>query len=290
MLRKLLLHGAIMSMLFILIIVDYGYSDPQGSRILFPNVIVTTSERSNVRSGYPLFQMIDEDPKTAWVFNPDPLAGEMNEPVQFEIQCLDDSKIKTIRIINGYSKSKELYIKNNRITQITIEDKQNNGYDYDLEETLLFQDIQLPAPLDYLRLTAKKIVRGSKYDDTCISEMVLLNESGEDILKGKEYFIFSSSGEYPKHVLFDKDMNIILAPESDGIVEIGFSPEEDKVYFINSEIDGIGFDVLDLKSRLMRNYLKGYVLQLEWVTNVKVRVRYYDFNDHEEEMVIDISP
>jgi hypothetical protein len=273
-----------------LIIVDYGYSDPQGSRILFPNLTVSTSERSNVRSGYPLYQMIDEDPKTAWVFNPDPLAGEMNELVQFEIQCLDDSKIKTIRIINGYSKSEDLYTKNNRITQVTIEDKQNNRYDYDLEETLSFQDIKLPEPLDYLWLTAKKIIRGSKYDDTCISEMVLLNESGENILKGKEYFFFSTGGEYPRHVLFDKDINIIFAPESDGIVEVGFSPEEDKVYFINSEIDGIGFDVLDLQSRLMRNYLEGYVLNLEWVTNSKVRIRYYDFDDNEEEMVIDISP
>ena len=290
MLRKLLLHGSIMSMLFMLIIVDYGYSDSQGSRILFPNLTITTSERSNVRSDYPLYQMIDEDPKTAWVFNPDPLAGEMNELVRFEIQCLDDSKIETIRVINGYSKSENLYTKNNRIIQVTIEDKQNNRYDYDLEETLSFQDIKLTRPLDYLRLTAKKITRGSKYDDTCISEMVLLNESGEDILKGKEYFFFSSSGEYPRHVLFDKDANIIFAPESDGILEVGFSPEEDKVYFINSEIDGIGFDVLDLKSRLMRNYLEGYVLELEWVTNSKVRVRYYDFDDLEEEMVIDIAP
>ena len=90
--------------------------------------------------------------------------------------------------------------------------------------------------------------------------------------------------------MFDRDINIISAPESDGIVEVGFSPEEDKVYFINSEIDGIGFDVLDLKSRLMRSYLEGYVLDLEWVTNSKVRIRYYDFDDNQEEMVIDISP
>ena len=122
MLRKLLLHGAIMSVLFILTIVDYGYSDPQGPRILFPNLTITTSERSNMRSGYPLFQMIDKDPKTTWVFNSDPLAGDTNELVQFEIQCLDDRKIKTIRILNGYSKSEDLYTKNNRITEVTIED------------------------------------------------------------------------------------------------------------------------------------------------------------------------
>jgi hypothetical protein len=40
----------------------------------------------------------------------------------------------------------------------------------------------------------------------------------------------------------------------------------------------------------MRNYLEGYVLDLEWVTNNKVMLRYYDFNDNEEEMVIDVSP
>ena len=84
MLRKLLLRGAIMSVLFMLTVVDYGYGDPQGSKILFPNLTVITSERSNVESGYPLYQMIDEDHKTTWVFNSDPLAGEMNELVQFQ--------------------------------------------------------------------------------------------------------------------------------------------------------------------------------------------------------------
>jgi hypothetical protein len=290
MIGKSSLSGAALALLTLFTVVDNCYSDLQGPKIIFPNLTITTSERSHEQSSYPLYQIIDDNPKTTWVFTTDAYDEGRNRSIQLEIQFHDDTNIKTIRMINGYSKSEDLYTKNNRITEVVITDDRNNRYEYDLEQTLSFQDITMPEPVGYIKLTAKKIVRGSRYDDTCISEIVLLDLSGEDILAGKEHFVFSSGGEYPRYILFDRTLRRIYAPESDGIVDAGFSPRGDMVYFINSEIDGIGFDIFDLKTKLVRNYLEGFVLNLEWITNTRVRVRYYDFDDNEKERVIDLSP
>jgi hypothetical protein len=291
MIKKAFLFGAALALLSLFTVVVDCYSDMQGPRIIFPNLTITTSERFfYVQNSYPLYQMIDDNPETTWVFITDAHDEVRNKPIQLEIQFHDDTYIKTIRMINGYSKSEDLYTKNNRITEVVIADDRNNRYEYDLEQTLSFQDITLPEPSGYIKLTAKKIVRGSRYDDTCISEIVLLDASGEDVLAGKEYFVFSSGGEYPRYILFDRELRRIYAPDSDGIVGAGFSPRGDMVYFINSEIDGMGFDVFDLKTRLVRNYLEGYVLNLEWITDTRVKVRYYDFGDNELEKVIDVSP
>jgi len=291
---KLQPAGPIALILTIFFVACTVYGDMQSPKLLFPNLSITTSERSYTENEYPLYQLVDKNLKTTWVFNAYDYKGAEKkqirpEDIYLSFECLGSKMIKTVKIINGYSKSEDLYKKNNRITRIFIQDDNDAVYSYDLEEILSLQEIVLPRPLRSFRIVASEIRQGSKYDDTCISEIMFLDESGEEILVDKEYFIYSSGGEYPYHTIFDRGLHTIYAPQSDGIVEIGFSPKGDKVYLINSEIDGIGFDIFDIRTGKLQDYLNAYVTDLEWITNSKVKVKYYDFNDDEGETIIDLS-
>jgi hypothetical protein len=119
-----------------------------------------------------------------------------------EIQCASDAYVEAIGIINGYTKNEAIYNANNRIQKIRLEvefliydyrggstdSHETRSADIDLTEKQfneLNRNVQAPFIswlADYgmghavskIRLTILEAAKGTKYDDTCISEFYLL--------------------------------------------------------------------------------------------------------------------
>lgn len=78
--------------------------------------------------------------------------------------------------MNGYCKSEDLYKKNNRVKNIRIVFSDGTSIDRYLEDEYAnYNLIVLPEPVIcnefYIEIT--DIYRGTHYDDTCISEIVI---------------------------------------------------------------------------------------------------------------------
>ena len=76
--------------------------------------------------------------------------------------------------MNGYVDffRTDLYKKNNRVKKIQIESmdsEEKYNFDYILEDTPNFQEIQLPRYTKKIKITILDVYKGTDYDDTCIS-------------------------------------------------------------------------------------------------------------------------
>jgi hypothetical protein len=145
------------------------------------------------RFNYEPKNLIDNDLNTAWV---EGVAGSgVGEWV--EIQCASDAYVEAIGIINGYTKNEAIYNANNRIRKVRLDieyreprrgDEGEKTVEIDLEEKQfneLNRNVQAPfiswladygmgRAVSKIRLTVLEVTGGTKYDDTCISELYLL--------------------------------------------------------------------------------------------------------------------
>jgi len=146
------------------------------------------------RFNYEPKNLFDDDLNTAWV---EGVAGSgVGEWV--EIQFANNTYIEAVGLINGYTKNEAIYNANNRIQKIRLEvefliydyrggstdSHETRSADIDLTEKQfneLNRNVQAPFIswlADYgmghavskIRLTILEAAKGTKYDDTCISE------------------------------------------------------------------------------------------------------------------------
>lgn len=145
------------------------------------------------RFNYEPKNLFDNDLNTAWV---EGVAGSgVGEWV--EIQFEEGIHIEAVGIINGYTKNEAIYKANNRIRKIRLDVEFRDNWpenadpisvDIDLTEKQfneLNRNVQAPfiswlkdygmgRVVSKIRLTILEVARGTKYDDTCISELYLL--------------------------------------------------------------------------------------------------------------------
>lgn len=146
------------------------------------------------RFSYGPKNLFDNDLNTAWV---EGVTGS-GDGEWVEIDCAGNVHIEAIGIINGYTKNQAIYNANNRIRKIRLEVQARVAWpdgttdqrvvDIDLEEKQfneLNRNVQAPfiswladygmgVPVSRIRLTVLSVAGGTKYDDTCISELYLL--------------------------------------------------------------------------------------------------------------------
>lgn len=149
---------------------------------------------SQLEGNYSKANMFDNNFKTAWV---EGVSGNgIGEKIKIE---LNNYTLDAVCLINGYSKNSDTYTENNRIKKIKIEIEKVDYQDsnniiaetFDKEfEDLPFININLnnfyslTGTIDDYRLgytkvlsitiTILEVYKGTKYDDTCISELYLL--------------------------------------------------------------------------------------------------------------------
>lgn len=95
---------------------------------------------------------------------------------------------KKIAIINGYAQNNDLYLKNNRVKEISGNTYSNGELLFEDDDTLFLADSTLKYQIfDWTpsqSFSVQKIYRGSKYSDTCIAELDFFNEKMKWIFGG----------------------------------------------------------------------------------------------------------
>ncbi len=122
---------------------------------------------------HPVANIFDNNPNTAWVEgkNDDGIGEWIN--VGFE----PDFTLSQIKIINGYAKSKVIYEAKNRIKKVKITFPDGISEEYLLKDNVLdYQVLKLSKPVttNSIKITIMEIYKGTKYNDTCISEIKFL--------------------------------------------------------------------------------------------------------------------
>ena len=85
---------------------------------------------------------------------------------------------KEISILGGYvnTKRQDLFKKNNRLKKVLITDLDSDySVEMDFEDIAMFQSITFDKYLSNIRIEIKEVYKGSKYDDTCISGIMISN-------------------------------------------------------------------------------------------------------------------
>lgn len=80
-------------------------------------------------------------------------------------------KITGFTIINGYSSSKDLYMKNNRIKRISFGSQEEPIFHSFQDDILDYQEVISEYSLYALTIHCLEVFKGSRYSDTCLSEV-----------------------------------------------------------------------------------------------------------------------
>ncbi len=134
-------------------------------------VIAKAFHTSALKDGdvvYSAQNSIDGDTKTCWA---EGVPGHgINEGVFY--QFADLSTINGFNIWNGYQKSEDLYYKNSRPVALKVSAVGYEEIHY-LKDSMGMQRIDLKKPIKIreIQLNIAEVAKGSKFDDTCISEI-----------------------------------------------------------------------------------------------------------------------
>lgn len=184
--------------------------------------------------------VLDNNPNTAWVEGVE--GNGEQESIVIPISSVDHVRSVQIRIRNGYQKSKALLRTNGAPKDVTITLLSRNGAlvhekKATLTKSMGWQTINISISdpqktLGLVRLTMDSVHAGTKYNDTCISDMEVLVDSENPYKKNVEehkrkklkswiterladakYFA-NKPKEYPfSHVQFNREKQSITASE-----------------------------------------------------------------------------
>lgn len=124
---------------------------------------------------YSALNLIDSKKTSAWVEGD--IGPGINSWIKINTQTLasSKSKLKGLIITNGYAKSNKSFYENNRIKKLKIEISDGQNKIVNLKDTMEDQILYFnPSIINYVKLTILDIYKGSKFDDTCLSEVVFL--------------------------------------------------------------------------------------------------------------------
>ncbi|MBD5433989.1 MAG: hypothetical protein HDR35_06840 [Treponema sp.] len=97
---------------------------------------------------------------------------------------------KKIAIINGYAQNNDLYLKNNRVKEISGNTYSNGELLFEDDDTLFLADSTLKYQIfDWApsqSFSVQKIYKGSAFNDTCIAELDFFNEKMKWVFGGVE--------------------------------------------------------------------------------------------------------
>jgi hypothetical protein len=161
---------------------------------------------SNSSNNYNGDNVADGNESTAWVEGKDD-AG-IGEQLYFYNPYGGVGKVKTLAIINGYSKNQTTFKNNNRVACIRVKGKVQTQGNYEewaqegesymdfiqkhygkrvmestsalfiLDDSMEIQYLHFDHPIeaDHLTIEIVDVYKGDKYDDTAISEIMILSE------------------------------------------------------------------------------------------------------------------
>jgi len=142
--------------------------------IEFDNITASSTLKASSNNSYEPRFVTDWKRETAWV------EGKDDDGIGEWIKLEKDNPIKVsgIEINNGYLKSESIYKANNRVKTIKIEFSNGESITKGLKDEFGANNlIEFDKPIEtsYIKLTILDVYKGSKYNDTCISEIHAFN-------------------------------------------------------------------------------------------------------------------
>jgi YD repeat-containing protein len=193
----------------------------------FGNLTARASSVLEGSNAYKAANVLDGRPDTAWVEGVNGVGK--NEWILLETTDGSDMELFALGILVGYHKSEDLLLKNGHPTQVLVECA--DGYRqtvnfYSFTDLIVFDR---SVTTSWVRITILDAQAGSKYTDTCISEIIpygIRSGSGGqetarnpyDLYKNYFYANFSSQDEvYLADVTHDGEEEMIVVNFSDEI-------------------------------------------------------------------------
>ncbi|MFZ4581679.1 MAG: NADase-type glycan-binding domain-containing protein [Paludibacter sp.] len=180
---------------------EYSYEPVQQAKFIsdysIPKAYILSVNASSFKEDYEIQKISDKNYTTAWV----PITNK-TEWVEFNIKPFG---LGAILIVNGYAKSSETYLNNNRIKKIRIDYEAEDYMDksktikesreIDIEDkpfkeissnNLYSNAFKVDFGEGYLKVRKIKITildvyKGKKYNDSCISEILLLGYTADNM-------------------------------------------------------------------------------------------------------------
>ncbi|MGE5581086.1 MAG: NADase-type glycan-binding domain-containing protein [Bacillota bacterium] len=131
--------------------------------------VKTSSAKLEENRLYSAYNLIDGDPKTAWV--PTGNKSGIGEWVEFSFD--EPMQVNSLNLTNGYAKSDESFTRNNRIKTVILEFGDGSKSKVTLKDTSKPQIIPVRKKTRTIRITISEVYKGTKYDDTCLSDVKL---------------------------------------------------------------------------------------------------------------------
>lgn len=116
---------------------------------------------------YDAKNLLDGDTSTAWC---EGVKGNgEGETILLDLGSLQ--MVKGIELINGYAKSEKSYRENNRVQKLKLEF--SDGSSLEMNDFNTRKKFKEPINTSFIKLTILSVERGTKYQDTCISDVRL---------------------------------------------------------------------------------------------------------------------
>ena len=191
---------------------------------------------------YGMHNLFDDDPTTAWA------EGEKTDGNGVSLHVLLPKNTLGIYIINGYAKSETLFKANNRIKELQLSLSKalpppagmvtETGAQYqitplkDLAFSVVLKDSMEKQHINFsqtwnkliseermlLTLTISSIYKGTKYNDTCLSELKLIQTKTSIEFSKKEDEVFLTKNGVKKSLLKDPEYTFQLVEATDDFV------------------------------------------------------------------------
>lgn len=133
-----------------------------------PNKYVSVNCSSELSSKYVKNNLLDYDLNSAWA------EGSEGSGIEewLEINVTEQMKINEIILFPGYGKSEDLFYANNRVKKVSVEWNGKSKI-VELEDYFCAQSININDTTNKIKITFLDVYKGSKYNDLCVSEIML---------------------------------------------------------------------------------------------------------------------
>ena len=150
----------------------YNPIDTPKSVAINKGVVRATSSSALKESDrvYSASNIVDGDNTTCWADGVSGLGIGESITISFD----KNYEINGFRIFNGHQKSEDLFNKNSRPIALRVIGSDGSNEVYSFEDSIYEQDVTFKKPINVnsIKLVIEKVARGSKYEDTCIAEVI----------------------------------------------------------------------------------------------------------------------
>ncbi|WP_431091362.1 NADase-type glycan-binding domain-containing protein [Paenibacillus sp. 8b26] len=137
------------------------------SEIKVHQIKASSTLSSEGSQSYDVKNLVDGDTSTAWC---EGVKGNgERETILLDLGSL--TRVRGIEMINGYAKSEKTYRENNRVQKLKLEF--TDGSSLEMNDFNTLKKFKEPINTSFIKLTILSVERGTKYQDTCISDVRL---------------------------------------------------------------------------------------------------------------------